>query len=51
MSAATVGKLKMHPPVPREKALVVVEGPAPDSFLPSFDYDEDVSDAYSFKYA
>jgi hypothetical protein len=38
------------PPVPREKALVVVEGPAPDSFLPSFDYDDELADGFAFKY-
>lgn len=49
-SAASVNNRVMHPPVPREKALVPISGPQNESFLPSFDYDEELAEGYSLKY-
>jgi hypothetical protein len=48
MSAATVGKLKMHPPVPRERALVVIQEPEHSS--PGWDYDEELAYGFDLKY-
>jgi hypothetical protein len=40
MSAATVGKLPAHPPVPREKALVPIDD----------DYGREMAEAFAFRY-
>lgn len=50
MSAATVGRLPMTPPVPREKSLVPIQSPGGESFLPDFGYDEELAAGYELKY-